>query len=43
MIIHDYLTASGVKKAVDEFLADKPESPIEISGLLGSQCLLVKT
>jgi len=39
IISHDYLTAPGVTKAVDEFFADKPEPVIETAG---SQCLVVK-
>lgn len=40
IISHDYIDASGVRKAFDEFFEDKPEPIIEMSG---SQCLIVKT
>ncbi len=39
IISHDYLTAPGVQKAVDEFFSDKPEPVIETAG---SQCFIVK-
>jgi len=39
MISHDYIDTLGVRKAFDEFFADKPEPVIEMSG---SQCLIVK-
>lgn len=39
ILSHDYLTASGVKKAFDDFFSDKPEPIIEMSG---TQCLIVK-
>lgn len=39
IISHDYIDAAGVKKAVDEFFRDKPETVLELSG---SQCLIVK-
>jgi hypothetical protein len=41
IIAHDYghLISAGVRKAIDEFFADKPEPVIE---LCGSQCLVVK-
>lgn len=39
IISHDYQTSSGVRKAVDEFFANKPEVVIEI---LDSQCIIVK-
>jgi predicted O-methyltransferase YrrM len=39
IISHDYIDAAGVKKAVDEFYKDKPETVLELSG---SQCLIVK-
>ncbi len=32
LISHDYPVAEGVRKAFDEFFADKPESLIELSG-----------
>ena len=40
IISHDYLTAEGVTKAVDEFMADKPEAVFESSQ---QQCFIVKT
>jgi len=42
IITHDYVQAAGVKKAVDDFFADKPETVIEGSGLPGTQALVVK-
>lgn len=39
IISHDYLTAPGVRKAVDEFMADKPEAVFESST---AQCFIVK-
>jgi O-methyltransferase len=39
MISHDYINASGVRKAFDDFFSDKPEPIIEMSG---TQCLIVK-
>jgi hypothetical protein len=39
IISHDYIGAEGVRKAFDEFFADKPEPIIELSG---SQCMIVK-
>ena len=39
ILSHDYSTLEGVKLAFDEFLVDKPEILIEMSG---SQCLLMK-
>ncbi len=42
LISHDYVIAPGVRKAFDEFFADKPEPIIEIE-ISGSQCLVVKT
>ncbi|MBI5230384.1 MAG: class I SAM-dependent methyltransferase [Candidatus Magasanikbacteria bacterium] len=39
ILSHDYSTLVGVKKAFDEFFADKIESVIELST---SQCLVVK-
>jgi hypothetical protein len=39
LISHDYAYSSGVKKAFDEFFADRLEPVIELSG---SQCLVVK-
>lgn len=32
LISHDYVNAEGVRKAFDEFLADKPECPLELAG-----------
>lgn len=40
IISHDYMTADGVRKAVDEFMKDKPETVFESSW---SQCFIVKT
>ena len=40
IISHDYVLASGVRKAVDEFFSDKPEPVIE---LCENQCVIVKT
>ena len=42
IISHDYAYASGVRKAFDEFFADKPEPVIELE-IMGTQCLVVKT
>lgn len=39
IILHDYIYATGVKKAVDEFFKDKPEPVITPSS---TQCLIVK-
>jgi predicted O-methyltransferase YrrM len=39
IISHDYMTAPGVRKAVDEFMADKPEAVFESSW---RQCFIVK-
>ncbi|MDP1844459.1 MAG: TylF/MycF/NovP-related O-methyltransferase [Sediminibacterium sp.] len=39
LISHDYTTAPGVQRAFEEFLNDKPEPIIEMSG---TQCLIVK-
>ncbi len=39
IISHDYSNAEGVRRAFDEFFADKPEAVI---GLSGSQCLVIK-
>lgn len=39
IILHDYIGALGVGKAIDEFFKDKPEPIIE---MFGSQCLVVK-
>jgi hypothetical protein len=40
LLSHDNSTAQGVKKAFEDFFADKPESVIELAA--GSQCLVVK-
>jgi O-methyltransferase len=39
LLSHDYTTAPGVKKAIDEFMVDKPESVFESSW---RQCFFVK-
>lgn len=39
IISHDYINAPGVRKAFDDFFADKIEPVLELSG---SQCLVVK-
>ena len=39
IISHDYMDRPGVRKAVDEFMADKPEPVLESSW---RQCLIVK-
>lgn len=39
LMSHDYVSANGVRKAFDEFFADKPEPLVEMSG---SQVLVVK-
>ncbi len=39
IISHDYIPAKGVRKAFDEFFAEKPEPVIEMSG---TQCMIVK-
>ena len=39
MISHDYSILAGVKKAFDEFLADKPERAIELPS---TQCMVIK-
>jgi O-methyltransferase len=39
LMSHDYVSADGVRKAFDEFFADKPEPLVEMSG---SQVLVVK-
>jgi hypothetical protein len=40
MLSHDYSLLEGVKKAVTEFLADKPEGLLELPT---TQCMIVKT
>lgn len=40
VICHDFVSAEGVNQAYREFMADKPEPLLELSGY---QCLLVKT
>jgi O-methyltransferase len=39
LVSHDYVSADGVRKAFDEFFANKPEPLVEMSG---SQVLVVK-
>ena len=39
-LVHDYGTAQGVTKAVDEFFKDKPETVITVTN---KQCLIVKS
>lgn len=39
LLSHDYSLLAGVRAAFDEFLADKPESLIELPT---SQCMVVK-
>lgn len=39
IISHDYMTAPGVRKAIDEYMADKPEAVFEASW---RQCFIVK-
>ncbi len=39
IISHDYSNAEGVRRAFDEYFADKPEAVIDLPG---SQCLVVK-
>lgn len=39
IISHDYMTAAGVRKAIDDFMADKPEAVFESSW---RQCFIVK-
>lgn len=39
IVSHDYSTAEGVRKAIDDFFADKQEVVVE---LVGSQCVIVK-
>jgi hypothetical protein len=39
MLLHDYSLLAGVRKAVDEFLRDRPERPIELPS---TQCMVVK-
>jgi hypothetical protein len=39
ILSHDYCSQTGVRRAFDEFFADKPEPIVE---LIGSQCLVVK-
>jgi len=39
IVSHDYLTAPGVRKAIDDYFADKPEPVVETAA---SQCLVVK-
>ena len=37
--IHDYSVLNGVKTALTEFFADKPEAPIELPS---TQCMIIK-
>lgn len=39
ILLHDYIKSKGVRDAIDEFFADKPEAIFET---FGSQCLIVK-
>lgn len=39
ILSHDYSLLAGVRQAVDEFLADKPEGPIELPSF---QCMVIK-
>ena len=39
ILSHDYLTVPGVRKAVDDYFADKPEPVVETAA---SQCIIVK-
>jgi hypothetical protein len=39
VLIHDYLWAEGVRKAVEEFFADRPEPVLELAG---AYCGIVK-
>lgn len=39
MITHDYSILAGVRKAFDEFLADKPEGAIQLPS---TQCMVIK-
>ena len=39
MLSHDYSILAGVRKAVDEFLEDKPECPIQQPS---TQCMIIK-
>ncbi len=39
IVSHDYLTAPGVRKAVDEYFVDKPEPVVETAA---SQCIVMK-
>ena len=39
LVSHDYMWAEGVKRAFDEFFADKPEPVLELGG---SQCAFVR-
>ena len=40
IVSHDYSNAKGVRRAFNEFFADKPEAVISLPG---SQCLVVKS
>jgi len=39
ILSHDYIDVASVKKAIDDFFKDKPETVIELSG---SQCMIIK-
>jgi hypothetical protein len=39
LLSHDYGSQTGVRKAFDEFFADKPEPLVQ---LIGSQCMIVR-
>jgi hypothetical protein len=39
ILSHDYIDVASVKKAINDFFKDKPESVIELSG---SQCMIIK-
>lgn len=43
MLTHDYLFLDGVRKAFDGFFADKREPVILVSGMQGTQAMIVKT
>lgn len=38
LMSHDYATVPGVRKAIDEFYADKPETVLQVNE---SQCVVV--
>lgn len=39
IVSHDYIDVESVKKAIDDFFKNKPETIIELSG---SQCMIIK-